>query len=61
MSSDVIAVDCRIDETVLLLFKYLYLEQKKGWYTFKVSGQREKRDKKIHRGMGVNRREKRFF
>lgn len=46
MSSDVIAADCRIDETALLLFKYLYLEQKEGWYTFKVSGQWEKRDKK---------------
>lgn len=48
MSSAVIATDCRIDETALLLFKYLYLEPKEGWFTFKVFGQREreKRDKR---------------
>lgn len=46
MSSDVIATDCRIDESALLLFKYLYLEPKEGWYTFKVLGQREKTDKR---------------
>lgn len=46
MSSAVIATDCRIDETALLLLKYLYLGPKEGWYTFKVCRQREKRDKR---------------
>lgn len=60
MSSAVIATDCRIDETALLLFKYLYPEAKEGWYTFKVHGQTEKRQKR-HGGMGVNKRGKRLF
>lgn len=57
MSCAVIATDCRIDGTALLLFKYLYLEPKEGWYTFKVYGQRQKR----HGGMGVNKSGKRLF
>lgn len=52
MSSAVIATDCRIDETALLLFKYLYLEPKEGWYTFKVSGQRERKETKGPRRNG---------